>query len=315
MSHSLAAARGAIRSASAIAPRLGGRVALAAFSDAGRRMPVRPDDAATHETARRGTVVVRDMDLVTYRWGHGDDTVLLVHGWRGRASQFSPLVRELVHEGFHVVSFDAPAHGDSPGRRTDIRDWLAAIQGLQAMHGRFRAMIGHSFGGLAALTAARDGVTTASVASIAGAGSPAAFLAEFGDAMDLDEPTRAAFEAAFRRRIGESASSLERRYDAIAHPLADGIDLLIAHDDQDRQLRPEWSQRLFAAHRERARLLTTSGFGHARILASDPVLDASLGLVSGGLAGVDRASSSVIAASPADAVPSGVEPSQRLAGF
>jgi pimeloyl-ACP methyl ester carboxylesterase len=315
MSDSLAVARGAIRSASAVSPRLGGQVTLAAFSDAGRPMPVRPDDAATHDSARRGTVVVRDMELVTYRWGHGDDTVLLVHGWRGRASQFSPLVRELVHEGFHVVSFDAPAHGDSPGRRTDIRDWLAAIQGLQAMHGRFRAIIGHSFGGLAALTAARDGVTTASVATIAGAGTPAAFLAEFGDAMALDEPTRAAFEAAFRRRIGESASSLERRYDAIAHPLADGIDLLIAHDEQDRQLRPEWSQRLFETHSERARLVTTSGFGHARILAADPVLDAIVGLVSEGLAGVDRARRSVIAASPADALLPDAELSPRVAGF
>lgn len=312
MADTYASARGAIRAASAVSPELGGRVALAAFSDPGRPMPVRPDDCATHDGARRGTVVVRDIDLVTYRWGHGDDTVLLVHGWRGRASQFAPLVRELVHAGLHVVSFDAPAHGDSPGRRTDIRDWLAAITGLQAMHGRFRAIVGHSFGGLASLTAARDGVTTASVATIAGAGTPTAFLAEFGDAMALDEPTREAFRTAFRRRIGESASSLERRYDAIAHPLPDGIDLLIAHDERDGQLRPQWSQRLYEAHRERARLVTTSGFGHVRILASDPVLDAILGLVSGGLAGVDRASHSTSAASPA--MPADVALGQRAAG-
>ena len=249
MADSFAAARRAVRAASAVSPRLGGQAALAAFFTVGRRMPVRPDDRPTHEGARRGTVSVRGLDLVTYRWGRGDETVLLLHGWQGRASQFAPLVRELVHEGFHVVSFDAPAHGDSPGRRTDIRDWLAAIDRLQASHGRFRAIVGHSFGGLAALTAARDGVTTGAVATIAGAGTPAAFLGEFANAMRLDDPTRRSFEAAFQRRLGEDAASLARRYDAIAHPLPSGIDLLIAHDEKDRQLSPVWSR----AARRRAR--------------------------------------------------------------
>ena len=107
--------------------------------------------------------------------------------------------------------------------------------------------------------------------------------------MALDEPTRAQFEAAFRRRIGVDEASLTRRYDAIAHPLPEGVDLLIAHDERDRQLSPEWSRQLFQAHRERARLVATDGFGHARILGADPVLDAVVGLATGGLAGVDRA--------------------------
>jgi len=289
MADTYTTARRAVGAASAVSPRLGGRAALAAFFTTGAPMPVRADDLPTHGSARRATVTVRDHEIATYRWGQGDDTVLLVHGWRGRASQFAPLVRELVHEGFHVVSFDAPAHGDSPGRRTDIRDWLTAIEELQAKHGRFRAIVGHSFGGLAALTAARDGVTTAAVATVAGAGTPTAFLAEFSEAMSLGNPTRAEFEAGFRRRLGESPSSLERRYDAIAHPLPEAIELLVAHDDDDRQLRPESSRRLYEAHIPRARLVTTSGLGHSRILGSDPILDAIVGLATGGLAGVDRA--------------------------
>lgn len=288
MADSFDAVRRAVRAASAVSPRLGGQTALAAFFTVGRHMAVRPDDRPTHESARRGIVSVRGLDLVSYRWGHGDETVLLLHGWQGRASQFAPLVRELVHEGFHVVAFDAPAHGDSPGRRTDIRDWLAAIDRLQATHGRFRAIVGHSFGGLAALTAARDGVTTGAVATIAGAGTPAAFLGEFANAMGLDDPTRRSFETAFQRRLGEDAGSLARRYDAIAHPLPPGIDLLIAHDEKDRQLSPVWSRRLADAHGEHARLLTTTGFGHVRILGADPVLDAAVGLVTGGLPGLDR---------------------------
>lgn len=291
MTDTFAAARRTVAAASAISSQLGGRVALAAFFSTAGRMPVRSADEPTHTSARRGVVRVRGHELVTYRWGGGDETVLLLHGWRGRASQFAPLVRELVSEGFHVVSFDAPAHGDSPGRRTDLRDWVEATEQLQAAHGRFRVIVGHSFGGLAALTAARQGVTTASVAAIAAAGSPAAFLGEFGDVMRLDGPTRRHFEAAFRRRIGEDETSLGRRYDAVAHPLPAGVELLLAHDDTDRQVSPAWSLALLESHGDRARLVRTTGLGHVRLLASDAVLDAVVGFATGGLAGVDRAAS------------------------
>jgi pimeloyl-ACP methyl ester carboxylesterase len=281
-------ARRTVSAASALSPRLAGRAALAAFFATGGRMAVRPDDEETHLRARRGTIRVRDLELATYRWGASDETVLLMHGWRGRASQFAPLVRELVSEGLHVVAFDAPAHGASPGRSTDIRDWVAAAERLQSTYGRFRTIVGHSLGGLAALTAARQGVTTASVATISSAGTPAAFLAEFSAALRLESRTRARFEDDFRRRLGEDAVSMVRRYDAAENPLPAGTELLVAHDDTDRQLSPEWSLALHEAHRPRARLVRTSGFGHVRILASDSVLDAVTAFAKGGLAAFDR---------------------------
>lgn len=292
-------ARSALATASAVSPALGGRAALAMFFRTGPHMPVRADDQPTHDRARRGTVPVRDLDLVTYEWGRGDDTVLLAHGWHGRASQFATLVRDLVFEGLHVVAFDAPGHGDSPGRRTDVRDWVAAIEELQRRHGRFRTVIGHSFGALAALTAVRHGVVTGSVAAVSGAGTPIAFLDEFAQTMRLDAATRRHFERGFLRRIGEDEASLIRRYDALAQPLPAGVRLLAVHDDGDRQLPPVWSARLVEAHGDRAQLLRTSGFGHNRVLTADPVLDAlvALSVAPGG------ATSTATAAPHRDAVP------------
>ena len=121
-----------------------------------------------HEHAERGTITVRGREIVTYSWGRGPETVLVVHGWRGRASQFAPIVRELRAEGYRVIGFDAPANGDSAGRRTDIRDYLAAIEAMQQRHGMFRVVIGHSFGALAALTAVREGTAAGGVVAIAG---------------------------------------------------------------------------------------------------------------------------------------------------
>lgn len=278
MSDSLSAARSVVAMASALSPALGARAALTLFFETRPRMKVRETDRPTHDRARRGTVHVRGRDLATFEWGRGDDTVLLAHGWRGRASQFATLVRDLVFEGLHVVAFDAPSHGDSPGGRTDIRDWVGAIEQLQRRHGRFRAVVGHSFGAFAALTAVRQGVVSSSVATVSGAGTPAAFLDQFARTMRLDAATRRGFERAFLRRMGEDEASLSRAYDALAHPLPERVRLLAVHDDGDRQMPASWSARLVAAHGERARLLRTSGLGHTRILTADPVLDALVAL-------------------------------------
>ncbi|MFH8252746.1 alpha/beta hydrolase [Microbacterium sp. B2969] len=276
------------RTASTVSPELAGRLALRAFFVTQPRLALREQDAATDAAADRGAIRVRGKDVVTYSWGAGDETVLLVHGWRGRASQFAPLVRELVAEGFHVVAFDAPAHGASPAAPTDIRDWIAAIDELQRRQGRFRLVVGHSFGALATLTAVRAGTTTARVATIAGAGTPQVFVDQFSMMLDLTPRAKAAFERRFHAKFGEDAASMRRRFDAVADPLLPHVELLSVHDDTDRQVPATASADLVEAHGGRARLVRTHGLGHNRVLADDVTLDAVTAFATGGLARVDE---------------------------
>lgn len=287
-------------------PRLAGDLAYRLFFSTTPRMPVRPVDAATHDDARRGSVRVRGIDVTTYEWGRGPRTVLLLHGWRGRASQFAPLVRELVAEGYRVVSFDAPAHGSSGGHGTDIRDWVAAAEETQRLHGRFDAIIGHSFGGLAALTAARSTVPTDAVVTIAGAAAPDAFLAQFARDLHLDAATTARLADRFRRRLGIDAAAVSERYDAGRDPLPDGTTLLVVHDRGDRRMPDTDARRLHAAHGDRSRLLRTDGLGHTKVLAADATLDAVVAVVTGGLDAVDALGTTDAAPEDADADQAGV---------
>ena len=277
-----------IHTAAAVSPRLAGDLAYRLFFTTTPRMAVREADAPTHEAARRGALTVRGSDVVTYEWGGGSRTVLLLHGWRGRASQFSPLVRELTAEGFRVVSFDAPAHGSSRGRRTDIRDWVDAAEQLQATHGPFVAIVGHSFGALAALTVARSTVPANALVAIAGAASPDAFLAEFARELHLDAPTSARLAERFRGRLGMDAATVTARYDAARHPLPDGTALLVVHDRDDRRMPDDDALRLHEAHGTRSRLLRTEGLGHTRVLSADPTLDAIVALVDRALDGPEE---------------------------
>ncbi len=54
--------------------------------------------------------------LSALRWGQGP-TVLLMHGWEGRPTQFASLINALVDAGYTVVALDGPAHGRSLGEK------------------------------------------------------------------------------------------------------------------------------------------------------------------------------------------------------
>lgn len=293
-----------------LSPRLAGDLAYRLFFSTRPRMAVRAADAATHDDARRGTLLVRGIDIATYTWGTGPRTVLLLHGWRGRASQFAPLVRELVAEGFRVVAFDAPTHGSSGGRHTDIRDWVDAAERLDRTHGPFSALIGHSFGGLAALTVARSSGSVPAVAVVAGAAAPEAFLAQFVRDLRLDAATADRLRTRFHRRLRLDPATAAERYDAAAHPLPAGTALLVVHDRGDRRMPDHDALRLHAAHPGRSRLVRTVGLGHTRVLSADPTLDAVVALVTGGLDAVDalgtatgRAATDAAPADPSAALP------------
>lgn len=276
-----------LRAADRISPELAARLAMPLFRRVRPALPVRPGDRAVHEHAERGTMTVRGREVVTYSWGRGGETVLLVHGWRGRAAQFGAIVRELRAEGLRVVAFDAPANGDSAGQHTDIRDYVAAIEELQRRHGMFRTIIGHSFGSLATLTAVREGTATRGVVAIAGMADARYLVDSFAARVGLGAASADALARDFARRVLPAVDDPYARFDAVRDPLPAELPLLVVHDRADREVAVSESRRLHDAHGARSRLVLTEGAGHSRLLAADATLDAVTAFVTGGLEGVD----------------------------
>lgn len=275
------AIRGGIRTAATISPELGARAALPTLFFASPPMPLSassPLAGVAADQAATSRISVRGRPVVTYQWepGSGTDTgsgtVLLLHGWRGRATQFAPLIEHLTRLGFRVVSFDAPAHGESPGRMTDLRDWIAAATQLHEQHGGFAGIIGHSLGGLAALTAARSAAPTPAVAVISTPSNPSTILSEFAQELALPEAARPHLTRRFAARVNETTASLGNRYDAAAHPLPSTTRLLVIHDRKDRRIPDSEGARLHTAHGDRSRFVRTAGLGHSRILAAESVM-------------------------------------------
>ena len=280
--HVIAAA--AIRAAGRISPRWGAALALPLFGSVAAPHPIDPADMNTMWRAERSTVRIpgvdgRGRDLNVYDWGPADgDVVVLAHGWNGRASQFSPLIRELVSEGYRVAAFDAPAHGDSAGRGTYLLDWVAALGGLQQRRGRFTAVIGHSFGGLATLVAAAQGIAVDGVVTVAAPADADLLLTQFQGQVGIDDRTAVELRRRFARRYFPGADDPFASLSPVRHPLPQNTHLLVVHDESDRVVPFAEAARIARAN-EHAHTLVTRGLGHSRILRADPFLDAVLGFL------------------------------------
>ncbi|WP_168217870.1 alpha/beta hydrolase [Occultella kanbiaonis] len=269
-----------VRALDRLSPRFAATVTYPFFIRVGARRRVREYERATHEEARRTVVDVGRRRVVTYEWGQGERTVLLVHGWRGRASQFAALVRDLRYEGFRVVSFDAPGCGDSPGRRTNIGDYHAIVTALAEREAApFHAVVGHSVGSLAALTAAAESDVTGHLVAIA-AITRFRYLNEvFARNLGLGERARALHEEWYAHRLRRAAPDVYTRFDATVLALSPDVRLTYIHDRADGWADIGEVRQLEAQRGGQVRVIETEGFGHSRILSADRTLDTVLAAV------------------------------------
>jgi alpha-beta hydrolase superfamily lysophospholipase len=61
--------------------------------------------------------------------------------WSGNTIS-KKIADELLKSGYSTVSFDAPAHGKSPGNNGIMTDFIAAILEIDKQYGPFDAAVG-----------------------------------------------------------------------------------------------------------------------------------------------------------------------------
>ncbi len=212
--------------------------------------------------------------LAGWRWGAGP-TVLLVHGWEGRGSQLGAFVQPLVEAGYSVLSFDAPAHGDSEGERASLIRFADAIDATLRVAGPVHGIVAHSMGGAATLLALASARPVERVVLIAPA-DPALALGRFSRSVGLAEPVQ--------QRLAED---MESRYGArmdtySAQALARGASppTLVIHDHDDRWV-PIDDAHSFIEGRPDIELVATHGLGHHRILREPQVIESALRYLDG----------------------------------
>ena len=259
--------RGGLRALAAVSPAVTGRVAFELFRTP-RRFRTPPREQTLLATATPFDVrLSRSTTLKAWRWGAGP-TAIVVHGWEGRGSQLAAFAQPLVDAGFGVVAFDAPGHGASSGRKSSLPHFAWALRAVADAAGGATAIIAHSLGCAAATLAARDGMPFDRAVFLAPPLNPSDYTRQFGEMFGL--PDRVVDD--LRSRVEERFLRRWSDYSLANIAPAMSAALLVVHDRDDTET--TWAGGAELAQRwPGARLVTTEGLGHRRILREPRVLD------------------------------------------
>lgn len=229
------------------------------------------------EKAKQFKFVVSGITIQGYEWGSGEKTILLLHGWSGRASQFRKFIEPLNKRGFKVIGIDGPSHGRSSGSRTHLMEFVEVLMELKGIYPELESIIAHSFGGAASMMAVREGLTIKRLVNI---GSPT----------DADY-----IISDFLRRINGSSKSGERfkqkvidmfdkpfSYFSIKESIrhVEDLELFMIHDKNDKEVPFKHAVDVHNAS-SNAKLMLTEGLGHMRILKDRNVIAHCLDFVDG----------------------------------
>ncbi|MFJ4434005.1 alpha/beta fold hydrolase [Pseudomonas sp. NPDC089395] len=233
-----------------------------------RNLPPREWELPLLASAERITL---RFGLSALRWGQGP-TVLLMHGWEGRPTQFAALIDTLVQAGHTVVSLEGPGHGRSPGEQANVVLFARALLEAAAELPPLSAVIGHSMGGASVMLALQMGLRTDAAVSIA---APARMLGVLrGFANRLGMPARA--RAAFIRQVERDVGIQVARLDVSGYQLE--VPGLVVHAADD-ELVPAGEAHLIHKAWFDSRLLLPETGGHQRVLADPRLSQAVLELL------------------------------------
>lgn len=267
----------AVEAAELVSPALSSELALRAFLT-----PVRAPRPERERAWLAGAtvidVVAGGLPLAAWSWGEADRPVVaLVHGWAGRGAQLAAMVPALLARGRRVVTWDAPAHGDSPGRTTTLASMAEVLRAVAARVGPLDAVIAHSFGGAATTIALARGLALARAVYVAPLYTIGATVERFAATLGLSPRARRGFEDGLAHANLADRAELEgaRLTPAMRVPLC------VIHDRDDREV--AYAEGAATARSwPGARLLTTGGLGHHRLLHDPDVIDAAVDFATGG---------------------------------
>lgn len=231
-----------------------------------------PDKEKKAESfAKKFTLVVAGRKIQCYQWGNSNKTILVVHGWAGRGTQFRRFVKPFVAAGYQVIGFDGPAHGQSQGRSTNLDQFKAVIEELVRKTGNVSAILAHSFGGVASLYALSKQLPVKKLVNIASPTIGEDIINTYRRAIGASVKTGEAFKRYVIKKSGKSFdefSALE-----LIKNVQNDLNLLLVHDLEDKEVPISHPQELLKRFPQ-AKLHQTSGLGHTRILKDNAVIAA-----------------------------------------
>jgi len=223
--------------------------------------------------AKLTDLTFKDKKVQVYEWGEGTP-ILFVHGWMSRGTQFRKFVGPFNNAGYKVIAFDAPAHGNSQGNKSDIFEFRDIINILSQAY-NFEAVIGHSIGGVASMHALLKERFTDKLIMIGSPSMADKIIGAFQSRLNASDNIKTYFNKHIEEKYNKTFEEFSASF--IIKDLKD-VNLLLIHDEQDFEVTID-NARLLHERYPQSRLIATEGLGHTRILKDTSVINSCLNFI------------------------------------
>lgn len=210
-------------------------------------------------------------DIRGHRWNHPQDRkVLIVHGFESTSYNFDRYVTPLMKKGYEVLAFDAPAHGQSGGKRITLPQYVSVLKKIYELYGPIQSYMAHSFGGLVLAhfleSYTHDEQTR--VALLAPATETVTAIDSFFNFLHLNNDIRPAFDELIFKKGNVRAEdySIKRAVRQI------NATILWFHDEDDEMTPLKDALKVKEDNHAHIEFVITKGFGHRRIYRENKVV-------------------------------------------
>ena len=201
----------------------------------------------------------KEVEILSY--GYSDKKVLLAHGWSGRSTQLFVIANKLLENGFMVISFDAPAHGNSKGKSTHLIEFIETVKYINESFGPFHAAIGHSLGGMTLLNVQSKYQLFNCLVTVGSGDEISKIISNFSENLGLNQKfayrLQHHFEKYWNLPMDDFSSS------TVAKTISEPV--LVIHDVLDDDVNVSCAYQI-RQNLQNGELLLTNRLGHTKIL-------------------------------------------------
>jgi pimeloyl-ACP methyl ester carboxylesterase len=249
-------------------PKLAAKFAMKIFTTPMKfRLPKREEEMDARTVQEMAEIPETGKTICVYHYGDSPRKVLLVHGWSGRGTQLHSIAEKLLKNGYSTISFDAPAHGKSTGKTSDMTEFIKCILELDNKYGPFEHAIGHSLGAMAVLNAVKRGLSVKKAVTIGSGDVIEDIMLDFSKQLGMDVATGRVMIRQFEKKFGETINT----YSAYMAAKEVAVPVLVIHDTDDHDVPVSAAHHIYE-HLPAGKLIITEGLGHRKILGDNKVI-------------------------------------------
>lgn len=219
------------------------------------------------EKAEKLSFKMDDYTIRGFCWNHTKGIekrkALILHGFESNVKKFDRYINPLLKKNYEVLAFDAPAHGESSGKKINLPLYIKTIENIIEKFGPVQSFMSHSFGGLAIMhyieKIKHD--SSSRIALIAPATETTTAIDFFCRLLQINDEVKKEFNQLIKETAGVPPSHFSIRR-AAKHINAE---ILWLHDEEDDITPLKDVLKVKEDNHQNIRFIITKGLGHRRI--------------------------------------------------